>query len=56
MITEADLYYMGQESEEAHKHMRELCLATGHRYPPQPEPHSNWRNQLPDPLTQGQLQ
>lgn len=53
MITESDLYYMGQESDVAHDNMKELCLALGKPYPPQAQQPSAWREQLPDPIPKG---
>ena len=54
MITESDLYAIGQESETADHLMRSLCEALGIQYPPEHNQESARREAMADPLTESQ--
>lgn len=50
MITESDLYAIGQESETADHLMRSLCEALGIQYPPEHKQDTAKRDAMADPL------
>lgn len=50
MITESDLYAMGQESETADRIMRELCKRLDMPYPPEHRQDNTGRDAMEDPL------
>lgn len=51
MITEADLYCMGMESDTAYKHMEQLCWLLGYPFPPRlPAADTTKRDAMPDPF------
>lgn len=54
MITESDLYAMGQESETADRIMRELCNRLDMPYPPKHRQDNTWRDAMADPLLESQ--
>jgi len=53
MITESDLYAIGQESETADHLMRSLCEALGIQYPPEHKQDTARREAMADPLQKG---
>lgn len=54
MITESDLYAIGQESPTAWHLMNELCLKLGINYPPEHRRDTSKRDAIADPLTESQ--
>lgn len=54
LITESDLFAMGQESETADHLMRELCERLGFTYPPELRHDTTNREAMADPLLESQ--